>query len=197
MKNRFEFAVNLQSHSNKKVLDLGCRDKSLKKYLHEDIKYQGVDFQMADEVVGFDVENGIPFEDNSFDIVFALDILEHLENIHFILDELKRVAKNEIVIALPNCYHWHYKLNILMNKPINTKYEIPLKKILDRHRWVTFHDVNLKFIKNIYKDELVNNYIFICNYNRYKFLYRFDKILSNYFPNTFSYTDFFHIKLTK
>ena len=141
------------------------------------------------------MENGIPFSDKTFDIVYALDILEHLENMHFVLNEIKRVAKNEVIIALPNCYHWHYRLNILRGKPINTKYKVPLNKILDRHRWLTFHSSNKYLIEKFYKTNKVTSHIFIVNYNRYKFLFYLDKILSRFFPNSFSYTDFFHIDL--
>ena len=48
MKNRFEYAVKLSRYDNKKILDLGCRDKILKQYLNEDIIYQGVDFKDSD-----------------------------------------------------------------------------------------------------------------------------------------------------
>jgi SAM-dependent methyltransferase len=197
MNNRFQFAVKLQRYNNETVLDLGCRDKALKMYLKQDIKYQGIDFEEGEEIISFNLENGIPFEDDSFDVVFALDVLEHLENIHFLMEEMKRVAKNEIILALPNCYHWHYKLNVLRNKPLNTKYKIPNQKIMDRHRWVTYHDANTSLVEDIYKNKQIVNYIFVCNYNKYKILFFMDSFLAKYFPNTFSYTDFFHIDLKK
>ena len=44
------------------------------------------------------------FKDNAFDLVLALEILEHVENPVFFLDELLRVCKKEgiIVISTPN-----------------------------------------------------------------------------------------------
>jgi len=199
MKNRFEFAVNLQHYesNNKLILDIGCRDKTLKQYLKNNIKYQGIDFEDNDEVIGYNLENGIPFEDDSFDVVFALDILEHLENIHFLIHEVVRVARNEVIIALPNCYHWHYKKNIILNKPLNTKYKIPLTKVLDRHRWVTFHSANKFLIFNVLKDYDIEYHKFICNYKNHKSFFYIDRFFSKYFPNTFVYTDFFHIKIKK
>ncbi len=149
MKNRYEFAADLEQYDNITALDLGCRDKRLKNYLSKNITtYQGIDFEANDEVISANLENGIPLEDKSFDIVYALDVLEHLENMHNLLDEIKRVAKNEAVIALPNCYHWHFKLNMLRNKPIGSKYKVPNSKILDRHRWLTFHQSNLDLINS-------------------------------------------------
>ncbi len=46
----------------------------------------------------------IPFEDNSFDIVAAFEILEHLPFKSFskALKEMRRVAKNNLVISLPD-----------------------------------------------------------------------------------------------
>jgi ubiquinone/menaquinone biosynthesis C-methylase UbiE len=46
----------------------------------------------------------LPFKDNFFDCVLLLDVLEHLNNRHEIVGEIKRVAKKDalILISLPN-----------------------------------------------------------------------------------------------
>jgi len=45
----------------------------------------------------------LPFEDNSFDLVCAFDVVEHVEEDHLAVSELKRVCKNEafVVITVP------------------------------------------------------------------------------------------------
>lgn len=42
----------------------------------------------------------LPFKSNSFDVAFALDIIEHTRNPELLLDELERVSTNVIVECL-------------------------------------------------------------------------------------------------
>ncbi len=47
-----------------------------------------------------DAEN-LPFDDNSFDVVVADNVLEHLPDFYKGLSEMRRVTKNRAIIALP------------------------------------------------------------------------------------------------
>jgi SAM-dependent methyltransferase len=47
-----------------------------------------------------DLEKGLTFASNSFDVITAFDILEHCKNLDFILDEIKRVLKKEGILLL-------------------------------------------------------------------------------------------------
>ena len=59
---RFIKAIDMISDNQyQTILDIGCRDKALKKYLKEDILYQGIDFKDDDEVLAHNLEEGIPF----------------------------------------------------------------------------------------------------------------------------------------
>jgi ubiquinone/menaquinone biosynthesis C-methylase UbiE len=49
-----------------------------------------------------DAEN-LPFGDNSFDVVVADNVLEHLPNFEKGLSEIKRVTKKRAIIVLPTC----------------------------------------------------------------------------------------------
>jgi ubiquinone/menaquinone biosynthesis C-methylase UbiE len=73
----------------KSILDVGCDQRHLCKYLPERIKYIGIDICGAPDIY-FNIENNekLPFKDNSFDLVLCADILERLENIHVIFDKL-------------------------------------------------------------------------------------------------------------
>lgn len=53
--------------------------------------------------IGGDAEN-IPFKDSSFDCVMSINMLEHLDNIHKAVEEMKRVVKTDgkIIISIPN-----------------------------------------------------------------------------------------------
>lgn len=122
------------------VLDVGCRDAILKRHLRGDIAYTGIDLIPGPGVdhVG-NAEQGLPFSDGEFDAVIALDLLEHTDDIWFVFDELLRVARRQVIVLLPNAYHWSFRLQYLLGKEMG-KYILPPEPILDRHRWlVSYH----------------------------------------------------------
>lgn len=57
-----------------------------------------------DEIIEFDLRNKkLPFDDNSFDLVLCLDVVEHLEKIPALnlLKELKRIGR-KVVVTTPS-----------------------------------------------------------------------------------------------
>ena len=56
----------------------------------------------CDLKVNLDTLQRLPFDDASFDVVCAFDVLEHLENFHLLNDEMFRVARDYVLISLPN-----------------------------------------------------------------------------------------------
>lgn len=131
-----------QHFENYSLLDLGCRTLDLKPMLNSCNEYHGTDFVAGDGVFECNLEDGLPqFDDNSFDIVTALDVLEHLEHAHKALDEALRVAKKAVFVSLPNMYYIKFRLNFLIGKGLSGKYAFPTQPIMDRHRWVlSFHE---------------------------------------------------------
>lgn len=73
-----------------------------------------IDESLEPDVVG-DVRK-MPFKDDEFDIVLCAEVLEHLPYGDFgnCLNELKRVAKNGVVLSLP---HWGYTFKIGIKMP--------------------------------------------------------------------------------
>ncbi len=190
---RFIKATEMISDSQyQTILDIGCRDKALKKYLKENVTYQGIDFEDDDDVLGHNLEEGIPFPDKSFDIVFALDVLEHVENIHFLFSEILRVSKNEAVVALPNMSYWKFRLRYLKGRDISDKYILPAKKILDRHRWLTSYKSSKFLIQSLSGNLKIVEKKYYYQYNS-KLLKWFDLNLSKKFPNIFVYATIFKI----
>ena len=191
---RFIKAVEMISNEQYlTILDIGCRDKELKKYLKEGTLYQGIDFKDDDEVLAHNLENGIPFSDNSFDVVFALDVLEHVENIHFLFSEVLRVSKTEAIVALPNMSYWKFRLRYLKGKDISDKYVLPSKKILDRHRWLTSYKSSKSLIQNLSGNSKIEEKKYYYQYAS-KVLKWIDLRMSKNFPNLFVYATFFKIK---
>ena len=67
------------------VLDIGCRDKIFKNSLQGDFKYIGVDYNPENnnnDFINHNLENGMPSNLESIDIINAADVLEHIDNIH-------------------------------------------------------------------------------------------------------------------
>lgn len=129
------------------ILDVGCRDAILKRHLRSDIIYSGIDLIPGPGVdhVG-NAEEGLPFADGAFDAVVALDLLEHADNIWFVFDELLRVASRQVVVLLPNAYHWLLRVQYLRGKEMD-KYILPSESILDRHRWLLSYHTASRFCR--------------------------------------------------
>ena len=139
--NRNEFVANKLGNLNgEKILDIGCRDEVFKKYLKGKFDYYGIDYDPNDECykenrLNYNLEKGLPDLSAKFDIINALDVLEHLENIHEIFNQLFKKSNNTISIALPNMGYYKFRLNFLFRGEISGKYTFHNKKINDRHRW--------------------------------------------------------------
>lgn len=133
---KFEEVALSLTPKTRSLLDVGCRDGRLKGYLPPAVEYTGIDLDVGPHVTQVcDVEKGIPYPEKSFDTVVALDVLEHTDNIWFVFSELVRVAKLQIMVVLPNCYHWKARLRFLRGKE-RDKYKLSPQPIRDRHRWL-------------------------------------------------------------
>lgn len=107
--------VSQSLKANERILDVGCAVGhyyvSLKKQIAFDFDYVGVDFtepyiQEAQRVfqdtplTDFQVGDifDLPFDDQSFDMVYSCNVLLHLPSIAIPLKELCRVARRKVII---------------------------------------------------------------------------------------------------
>lgn len=90
-------------------MDVGCGDGLLLSLLGE--KGTGIDFsheavhkarEKGLNTILSDISKKLPFPDNAFDTVIALDILEHLLEPELVVKEMVRVARRDIIIGVPN-----------------------------------------------------------------------------------------------
>jgi len=118
------------------IVDVGCRSRDVEKALQgrSGFTYIGVDIEPNAEVVA-DLGEKLPFDDDFADVVTALDVLEHTDDIHRAFGELCRVASKYVVITLPNAYELGVRLRHLRGRPISGKYGLPVERPEDRHRW--------------------------------------------------------------
>ena len=112
----------------KRVLDLGCRDGALTRTYARGNDVVGVDgdrealakaASLGIETLWADVEEPLPFEDESFDVVVAAELLEHLREPKRLVDEAARVLRPGGTIAgsVPNAYRLKNRLRVVAGRP--------------------------------------------------------------------------------
>lgn len=97
-------------HKEGIALDIGCNSCELAAFLDKKIRYIGVDMSGVALKVAVDKDRimcdsrYLPFRDSTFDMIFAYEVLEHLEDYDKILSEARRVIKDsgEFVVSVPN-----------------------------------------------------------------------------------------------
>jgi methionine biosynthesis protein MetW len=113
------------------VLDLGCGDGSLLRYLREtsDVCGYGVEISDANiaaciannvNVIQSDLESGIAdFEDGSFDFVILSQTLQATRHTEALMNQIVRVGR-EGIVSFPNFGYWKNRLQVLMgNMPVS------------------------------------------------------------------------------
>jgi len=130
---RYKRAISLaELVSGSNILDIGCKYALLKNIIEEkgiNIDYYGVDIsdRLLRNMKGFDkskfiisdVSRSLPFPNDTFNFIFALEIMEHVENPTKMIYEINRVLKNKgvAVISVPNIYAWNEILANIKKMP--------------------------------------------------------------------------------
>lgn len=149
-----------------KILDIGCAKGSFLQHLKElgwtcvgvDICASSVkavkDKGMA--ALQSDVSEGLPFENGSFDCIFAGEVIEHLADTDFFLQECGRVLKDggTLILTTPN-------LSFLVNRILLLFGKEPVALFPDFHLKYFTKKVLLQFLeRNGFKVETaIGDYI--------------------------------------
>ena len=186
-------------HNDFSLIDLGCRTMDLKPLLLNCRSYLGTDFVPGKHIIECNLEKGLPdFNSNSHDVVVALDVLEHLENCHFLLSEMIRVARKTVYVSLPNLYYTSFRYNVMMNGKLSGKYSFPIDPILDRHRWILSYNEAVRFIDHNAQGNPVSHFKIIPQRGRTKLLIGgVERYLGEKYPDLFSYGSLHEISLDK
>ena len=123
------FLIDMASECEKgRALDIGCGTGVNANHLKKlGFKITGLDLshlaikKLIDnghEGIVHDIAKGIPFEENSFELVFASEVIEHLDDIVDFLTEIKRVLKpgGTLLLSTPNSVFWAYRILTLIGK---------------------------------------------------------------------------------
>ena len=137
--------------SGAKVLDLGCGDGSLLRYLKEERKVWGYGVEIADEkilacakngvnVIQTDLESGLSgFESGSFDYVILSQTLQSMKHTERIMQEMLRVGRQAIV-TFPNFGYWQHRLQIIAGR-------MPVSRDLP-YQWYDTPNIHLCTLKD-------------------------------------------------
>jgi SAM-dependent methyltransferase len=138
------------------LLDLGCgRGEFLNGFIDMGVDGHGVDFTDAAIkacpkaiIKQADIENdGLPYPDNYFDVVFSMSVIEHFHNPDILIKEVYRCLKpgGLAIIMAPS---WEYNYRIYFEDYTHrTPFMMPaLKNILNIHG---FNEVNVIFFKQL------------------------------------------------
>jgi SAM-dependent methyltransferase len=114
--------------SGRRVLDLGCRDGALTQAYLEGNEVVGVDAdrealaeaaKLGIETKWADLDQPLELEDESFDVVVAGELLEHLRDPQRLVSEIRRVLRpgGTFVASVPNAYRLKGRLLFLFGRP--------------------------------------------------------------------------------
>ena len=118
---RFEWVTRrfFTSVRGKRILEIGCGEGSLLKMLSAGNEVYGVDISESGvektRLKGIPCEHAdasnesLPYTDGFFDVVITLETIEHVENPHRMLWEIKRVLKESgmLLISIPGEQVYH------------------------------------------------------------------------------------------
>jgi len=134
------------------ILDVGADECYLKQYLPVGVQYWGIGLGgHPDQQLDLEKER-LPFEDNSYDCVLCMDVLEHLDNIHQVFEELCRVTRRYVIISLPNPLgDFYVMLQYGDYRPGQGVkfYGLPADPPKDRHKWIFSYTEAEAFIRSM------------------------------------------------
>ena len=151
MKKEFNIIANLVE-KNAKVLDVGCGDGELMKYINENITNDIRGLEISKDNIQKCIEKGLTviegdaekdlkqFPKSSFDYVILSQTLQAFLDPENVINELLRVGKKAIV-TIPNFGYWKVRLHLLF------KGTMPITKNLP-NEWYNTPNLHMCTIKD-------------------------------------------------
>jgi SAM-dependent methyltransferase len=126
-KERVELFRDYVGGPGQRVLDLGCRYGALTRAYAQGNDVIGVDVdrealaeaaKLGIETRWADVDEPLPFEDATFDVVVAGELLEHVRDPSGLVAEAKRVLRpaGRFVASVPNAFRLKNRLRFLLGR---------------------------------------------------------------------------------
>ena len=153
MKKEFKIISEL-IENNTRVLDVGCGDGTLMKYLKDkkNVDTRGLEISKKNvqdctskglSVIEGNAEKDLhQFPNLSFDYVVLSQTLQAFYNPEKVIDDLLKVA-NKAIVTIPNFGHWKVRIHLLL------KGTMPVTKILP-HEWYNTPNLHMCTIKDFF-----------------------------------------------
>ena len=162
MKEEFRIIAN-SIQQNKSILDVGCGDGELMKFIHENISKKIRGLEISKDNVQKCIQKGLTviegnaemdlqqFPSNSFDYVILSQTLQAFLNPEKVISDLLRIGKTSIV-TIPNFGFWKVRFNLLF------KGTMPVTKTLPNEWYNTpnLHMCSIKDFVNFCNDRKIN-----------------------------------------
>jgi len=153
------------------LLDIGCGNGFLLNEISKEIECNlyGIDaFDQESKVFEYlksDITQSLPFDDGTFDVIVLGEVIEHLPDPDFVLDEIYRVLKHsgKLIVSTPNLASWANRILLMFGiQPLFTETSSRIKlgrrfKFLGQGSKVEGH---LKIFTSRSLKEIVSN----CNF---------------------------------
>lgn len=177
-----------------RILDLGCGDGTLLKFLidHKQVQGYGLEIDAAHintciekdlNVIEQNLDRGLGnFADKSFDTVLMTQALQTLHFPHLVLDEMLRVGK-ECIVTFPNFGHWKARFYLA------TRGRMPVSDLLP-YEW--YNTPNIHFCT-------FDDFEVLCRARNIKVIHRqvvneeSGQTLKDFMPNLFGETAIYHL----
>ena len=159
-----EFKIIAKSiQSDKSILDVGCGDGELMKFIYENISKKIRGLEISKDNVQKCIQKGLTviegnaemdlqqFPSNSFDYVILSQTLQAFLNPEKVISDLLRIGKTSIV-TIPNFGFWKVRFNLLF------KGTMPVTKTLPNEWYNTpnLHMCSIKDFVNFCNDRKIN-----------------------------------------
>ena len=159
-----EFKIIAKSiQSEKSILDVGCGDGELMKFIYENISKKIRGLEISKDNVQKCIRKGLTviegnaemdlqqFPNNSFDYVILSQTLQAFLNPEKVISDLLRIGKTSIV-TIPNFGFWKVRFNLLF------KGTMPVTKTLPNEWYNTpnLHMCSIKDFVNFCNDRKIN-----------------------------------------
>lgn len=170
---KYEIVMRRVANMTGTLIDVGARDRTLSQYLKSDqLRYMSADVASG-HTYQWDIEKPIDMSDNAFDVVVALDVLEHVENCHMAFRELLRITRQKLFISLPNMTGLSFRLHFLRRGELSGKYTLQPEYRGDRHRWLTSYPQVARVVNHLAHSERceVQQYDILLGYGRWHSLF--------------------------
>jgi len=137
------------------ALDIGCREGYQTEFLKaKGYRVTSIDIEKSiPECIVMDANKKLKFKDDSFDLIWCSEVIEHLDNPKFSVGEFRRVLKpnGKMILTTPNSYCWVFRLLHLFGLP-------PAKLQRKDHK----HFFNIEDMKDLFPNGKIYGFFPYC-----------------------------------